>query len=107
MPLGDADRPGLAHRRQSFRRCGQQLPNGVGQAFHVPGRDQPAVNAVAHQFRNAGDKRADDRPAQGQRFHQHDRQPLGEARQHQAAGGLDLTPNVRSAQPAGDPHFAR
>ena len=70
---GGAGGAGAAHPVQLGRVGRQGLGHGVDQRLDGPGRDQPAVPARLDQLRDAGDGRADHRPAQGHRLHDHHR----------------------------------
>ena len=73
---------------------GSTAPAGTSQPFR-PGSTSSGMPAIV---------RRDHRAAQGHRLHDHHRQALGEAGQHQGPRGLQLAADPVVVQEPGDPH---
>ena len=99
--VAPARAPSASPIRASVGAARQSIISAPARASTSPaGTSQPSA-PCSHQLGNAGDVGRDHRPPQRHRLHDHDRQPFGEARQHQGASAarISCAPASPSTQP--------
>ncbi|MNH31589.1 hypothetical protein D3C79_919680 [compost metagenome] len=95
----------MPHPLQGFGRLRQAIGHGRSQLLHFACREQPTVFPLPNQLGYAGHIGSQYRPTQGHGLHDDHRQPFGETRQHQCAGGQDFFTYLGAADPASDAHL--
>ena len=104
MPLQNPCPPGTPQRGPFLRRKRLQRQHSLRQRRVIPRRHQPAGHALLHQLRYPRDVGGNHRPPGRHRLHDHHRQPLGEARQHQRMTPGQRVPDFVLGLPPGQRH---
>ncbi len=92
-----------ALRGKRSRRAGERLADGLGEGHGVAGSHEPAA-VLVDELRDRRDARRDDRASEGQRLHDDDGQPFGEARQQQGSAFPQDLPDLRVGCPPPQDH---